>query len=392
MRNYFYSVFAIMMAAVMSVSFTACGGDGDSGSQGDNNVTVSVTPTSTSLLSNEGSTSSIYIKTEGMWSITGCPEWLHLTSTSGEGNTSITLTTKSDNFSAEVRSATLTVTAGTASATFTVSQEKFFPDGLDVSLGDMTVMADGFACDLVFPSKAKGYREAFFTESQLKAMTDRDIYNKLMQQTEYSGSVDWTVSPVADPNTNIVYCIAAYGNESNSDGSHKYGPMTMKTITTASKTIWADMYLTLSYTSSRWTANAQKYGQYGTRCQKYYYFGTENEAEMMNKYYLNASYALLAHLIYKPFIAKYPDEYATGGQTFPFSRTGNQFFFGTWGIDDTGKYSAEHTAIYKDLSSSAPSMLMRQRTVDYSSWNKPRNLPSRDDIEKIRKEIRLIKM
>ena len=379
-----------MMAALMCVGYTSCGSDDDDDDKKKDEI--SVTPTSTSLLSNEGSTSTVYIKTDGLWNITGCPEWLHMTSTSGEGNTTITLTSKSENFSAEVRSATLTVTAGTASTTFTVSQEKYFPDGLDVSLGDMTIMSDGFACDLVFPSKAKGYREAFFTESQVKTMTDRDIYNQLMQKTEYSGSADWTVSPVADPNTTIVYCIAAYGNESNSDGSHKYGPMTIQRITTASRTLWADMYLTLTYTSSRWTANAQKYGTYGTRCQKYYYFGTESAASDMNTYYSYASYAFLAHLIYKPIIAENPDGYAVGGQNFPYSRTGNEFFFGTWGIDDNNNYSSEHTGIYKDLSSSAPNMVLKQRSVDYPSWNEPRTLPTKKDIEELRKEVKLIKI
>lgn len=393
-KNYFLSAMAFVTAMMLSMGFTSCGDDDeDEPSTKPISSSISVTPTSISLLSNEGSTASVNIKTDGIWNISGCPDWLHMTSTSGEGNTSITITAKSENFSASVRSATLTVSTSSSSTSFTVNQDKYFPDGLEVQIGDMTIMSDGFACDLKFPDKAKGYREAFFTESQVKTMTERDMYNKLMKQDEYSGSLDWTWSPMADPNTTIIYCIAAYGNESNSDGSHKYGPMTIEKIATTAKTLWADMYLTSSYTSSRWTATAQKYGTYGTRCQKYYYFGTESEASTMRQYYELFTYAFLAHALYKPMIKEYPDDYAVSGQSFYFNRTGNQFFFGAWGIDDNNNYSAEHTATYINLSSSAPNMIMRQRSVaDYSSWNEPRQHPSKAEMEKMRKAVKLIKM
>lgn len=390
-KNYFLSAMAFVTATMLSLGFTSCGPDPD---DDPTSSSISVTPTSISLLSNEGSTASVNIKADGIWNISGCPDWLHMTSTSGEGNTSITITAKSENFSASVRSATLTVSTSSSSTSFTVNQDKYFTDGLEVTIGDMTIMSDGFACDLNFPDKAKGYKEAFFTESGITTMTERDIYNTLMKKPEYTIEYDYTWSPIVDPNTTIIYCIAAYGNESNSDGSHKYGPMTTKKITTTSKTLWADMYLTSSYTSQRWTATAQRNGAYGTRCQKYYYFPftSEYNASTMAKYY-NECYAFIAHNIYKPIIKEYPDNYATSGQSFYYERNGNQFFFGVWGVDDNNNYSAEHTATYINLSSSAPNMIMRQRSVaDYSSWNEPRQHPSKAEMENMRKAVKLIKM
>ena len=398
-RNFLWSVLVVMMTTMFSICLVACGG-GDDDDVLDPTPTpptptesVSVSPTSVSLLSTEGSATTISITSNSSWTISGCPDWLHMTATSGQGNTSVTLTTKSENFSAQERSATLTVSTAASSATCVVKQDKYFSEGLDVSTLNMTIMSDGFACDLQFGPKTKGYKEAFFTESQLRTMTDRDIYNKLMEQTEYSESADYTFSPIVDPGTTIVYCIAAYGNENNADGSHKYGPMTMERITTTSPTVWADMYVTTNYNSTRWTGTAQKYGTYGTRCQKYYYFGSESVASTLWLYYNYAPYAALAHMYYKPIIADYPDDYAVSGQSFYYNRSGNEFFFGVWGIDDNNNYSAEHTASYIDLSSSVNiPMKVVKKPVDSSEWNQPRSMPTKAEVEKIRKSVKVMRV
>lgn len=348
-------------------------------------VSVSVSPTSVSLLAKEGSTTSIQITSTGAWSISNSPEWLHLTALSGQGNTSVTLTAKSDNFSDVERTATLTVSTSTSSTTLTVSQEPVLAKNLQVKMTDLTVMSDGFASYLTFPANAKGYREAFFTEYAVQTKTERDIFNMLMEKTEYSGSLDLTYSPIVDPGTVIYYCIAAYGNENNSDGTHKYGAMTIEKIVVPEKTLYADMYVTSTYTSARWTATTQKYGTYGTRCQKYYYFAYEgDDAETANLYYNGYPYAVLALLEYKPKIKDSPDDYAVSGQSFFYPRSENKFFFGVWGIDDTGKYSAEHTSTYQNLSS-APALMMQtpKRAADVSKWNEPRKILSKAELRKV---------
>ena len=394
-KNFLWSVLAIMMAMTLSAGFASCGGDdgGDSNTGGNNinpggggdQTMVVVSPTSVSLLAKEGSSTTISISSTGLWSISNCPDWLHMTATSGNGNTNVTLTTKSENFSDQERTASLIITAGTSSTSFSVSQEPALARNLQVGISDLTVMSDGFACNLTFPTNAKGYREAFFTEYAMQTKTERDIYNMLMDKSEISGNADYTYSPVVDPGTTIYYCIAAYGNENNSDGTHKYGAMTMEKITIPAKTLYADMYLTSSYTSSRWTATAQKYGTYGTRCQKYYYFAYEGEsAETMWVIFNNYPYAFLALFEYKSQIAEDPDHYAVSGQSFQFSRSQNKFFFGTWGIDDNGNFSKEHNATYQNPSS-APSMFLQtsKKTVDASKWSEPRIYKTKADIEKL---------
>lgn len=391
-RNFLWSVLAYVMAVTFCVGFIGCGGGDDGGSSSDkptpptpDETMVDVSPTSVSLLAKEGSSTTISISSTGRWSISECPDWLHITAFSGNGNTNVTLTTKSENFSDQERTASLTITAGTSSTSVSVSQEPILARNLQVGISDMTIMSDGFACNLTFPTNAKGYREAFFTEYAMQTKTERDIYNMLMEKKETSGSADFTYSPIVDPGTSIYYCIAAYGNENNSDGTHKYGAMSMEKITIPAKTLYADMYLTSSYTSTRYTATAQKYGTYGTRCQKYYYFAYEGEtAETMWGIFNNFTYAFLALFEYKSQIALDPDHYAVSGQSFQYSRNNNNFFFGTWGVDDKGNFSNEHNATYQSPSS-APSILLQasKKAEDVSKWNKPRIYKTKADIEKL---------
>ena len=357
---------------------------------------ISVSPTSASLLGEKGSTANISVMATGNWSLAGCPDWLHSSATTGVGNTNVVLTTLSANdMSDEPRTATLIFNSNGMNVSVSVTQESILPTGLRVETSNMTIMSDGFACDLKFGPNTKGYREAFFTESEVQTLTDKDIFNKLMEKTEYSGSVDYTFLPgwVA-ANTSLVYCVAAYGNESNSDGSHKYGPITIKRVTTKPETIYDDMYLTSSYNSSRWTVTASRQGSYGQRCDEFYYVAAEDDAA--EEYYFYASrvtYAFLAHLLFKPNIEKDRNwNYCNGPQTMNWTRSGDRFFCATWGIDrDTKEFSAELSAVYRDLSSSSSRETKRVKSNSFE-WNKSIRRPTQAEINKMRKSFQIIKI
>ncbi len=398
MKKYFLSMMSILMLAMLCVGLASCSkdGDGDDASPSPASTDVSVSPSTSSLLGNNGSSTSFTVITEGNWNISGQPDWLHLTATSGTGRTNVTITATSENFSDESRSAVLTVTTLSSAATLTVEQKGVLPSNLRVSLSNLTVMSDGFAADLTFGSNTKGYREAFVTESATDVLTERDLYNMLMEKQEYSGKVDWTVSPIVDPGTTIVYCVAAYGNENNADGTHKYGPMTMKKIKAIQPTVYADMPVyNIGYTSSQWSPVTKKQGAKGTRCAKYYYFMAEGDvAEGLHDLWLSAPYAFLAHSIYKPVIEENPSEYAINEQTFSYTRTTSKCFFGTWGIDDANNYSAEHEMGYRDLTSSAngPVVQKVKKGVKESGSNAPRRIPTKQQMSELRKGVKVIRV
>ncbi len=341
----------------------------------------------------------INITANSDWQITAVPDWIRVSPLNGSKNSTITVTVEKENFSDEDREATLIVEGSGISANLNVLQVAKLAKNCRVTLSNKTIMWDGFAADLTFEDGAIGYREAFFTEDDIKGMTDRDIYNLLMEQHEYDESTDYTYLPGwVDENTKIIYCIAAYGSENNIDGSHKYGPMNKMEITTKKETLYADMYLNLTYTSSRWTVTTSRVGQYGQRCDEYYIFCTEGDywASYYNYMASNYTYALFAHLVFKPQIEEDPNNgYKYGPQDINYSRESDQIFFACWGKDrDSKEFSAELTTLYKDLSSDDYSFVSQySRTQNNtSSWNKPRRIIPRSDIEELRKNMKVYKI
>lgn len=338
-----------------------------------------------------GESQQVNVTSNVSWSVTNTSEWVRVSPNNGNGNSTLTITVNSENFSDESRTANIQVKGGGATATIVVSQDGVLGKNLRVGLSNLTVMCDGFAADLSFPKNAKGYKEAFFTESAYKNLTERDLYNMLMEETEMSGSLDWTYLPTwVDPGTTIVYCIAAYGNENNEDGSHKYGPMTMEKITTKQMTIYDDMLLDVSYTRSEWKVNATRSGQYGQRCDEYYYLAAEDEYALNLYNYSNTlTYAFLAHFFYEPMIKENPNtNYKYGPQVMTWRKEGSVFFISTWGKDrDTKKFSSElswEVGVEEDD--------VKQQTrkkLKPSEWNKPRHVITRAELEKLRSGIRI---
>lgn len=311
---------------------------------------IKVSP-SVELLGTVNSTTTITVSAtqDATWSVSGVPEWLSMNK-SGVGTSNVTVTAIQENFSDEPREAVLTFTTvdGFAYATCTVTQKGVLAANCRVTIGDMTVMSDGFAGDLTFDSNCKGYKEAFFYASALPSLTDKDVFNSLMEEPEFRGSLDFFASPYISPSTypelEIVYCIAAYGSETNPDGTHKYGPVTMKIVKTRPETFSSDMLMTLSYTTSTWKVTTFRQGSFGQRCDYYYYIAGEgSDAEVLFDEWMSYTDAYMAHFYFKPQIEKNADwNFKNGPQTMVFSRTEDKFCCITWGKHNaTNEFSAE---------------------------------------------------
>lgn len=344
----------------LSITLTACGGDDEPQPP---STTIKVSP-SVELLGVANSTTTITVNTsqDATWTISGAPEWLSLNK-SGVGSSNVTITATQENFSDEPREAQLIFTTddGVAAATCTVTQKGVLAANCKVMIGDVTVMSDGFAGDLTFDTNCKGYREAFFYASDLPSLTERDVFNALMEEPEYGGSVDFFaspyISPQLQPEQEIVYCIVAYGSETNPDGTHKYGPVTMMNIKTKAKTPNSDMYMTLSYTTSTWKVTTSRQGSYGQRCDYYYYLaGQGSGAEDLYEVWVSTTDAYMAHFYFKPEIEKNPDwNLLNGPQELLFPRSEDKFCCITWGKhNSTNEFSAElRVCCYPTIFSSA---------------------------------------
>lgn len=336
----------------------------------------------------------INISANSEWAIANVPEWLQVSPINGFGNSTIQVKVVSENFSDDDRSCSLNINGNGATARLDIIQVAKLAKNVRVTMSNLTTMCDGFACDLTFGSAAKGYREAFYIENSTTASyTDRDFYNKLMSEDEYSGVIDWTYVPGwVDPGTTIIYCVAAYGNENNPDGTHKYGPMLIRRITTPQQTIYDDLILSLSYTSTRWSVTTSRVGSYGQRCDEYYIWANSGDyADKFYGYVNSLTYAFMAHFYMEPKIKADPnDGYKYGPQTINFSRDNDKFFMACWGIDrDTKKFSAEMTSIYKNLDTNSTPKRVRSNPA---TWNKKRHIVTREEIEKMRKSLKVYRV
>lgn len=86
-------------------------------------IKLSVDVTSINLSSVANASQTINIICNSSWSISGIPDWLQTSSLSGNGNSSIVITTRSANESASVRSASIVVSSEGQTQTVTVQQE-----------------------------------------------------------------------------------------------------------------------------------------------------------------------------------------------------------------------------------------------------------------------------
>lgn len=85
--------------------------------------TISINPTSISLENTSGSYKAVTVTANQSWTITGAPEWLGVSQSTGSGNDTVTFTTQSANSGAEGRTGTITFTGSqSGSATLSVTQ------------------------------------------------------------------------------------------------------------------------------------------------------------------------------------------------------------------------------------------------------------------------------
>lgn len=328
------------------------------GAEGELRVNGS-TSASLSFGADGGEKQQINITANSDWTITSIPDWIRVSPVNGSKNSTITLTVETENFSDEDREATLVIEGNGISANLNVNQVAKLAKNCRIEFSNMTLMYDGFAADLAFGSDVVGYREAFFEEDDVRGLTDRDIYNKLMEQPEYIQEENYTFSGIYEAGTTIWYCIAAYGRENNSDGTHKYGPAIIKKITTKNITPESDMMLSISYNNLNW--NVRAYRGYDTEtginwgqlCSEFYLGYYEGEAatkERIRSYFISS--AFWSHFIFKKLMEENAQSlFFYEPQTIEFEKENDEIFVLSWGKNrETGELSSELITRYMDIS------------------------------------------
>lgn len=344
-KNYYCSVLAIVMVAVLCIGFTACGGDDGGGGNSSSNLVVS--PFQIQLTSEKDAKGSFTITTNEEWSISNIPQWLTLSALSGQGTTTITVTAADENRNDEKRSAVIRVTAGSVSKDVTVDQLPAYTAGCRISVGNELILSNGFYADLTFDKDVYGYVEGYYYASILKTKTEKELYEEVKSS---SGAVakdyNFAISSLPSASTDYIYCVIGY------DKNHNFGPMTIHNFTTKSNSTTSDASIgTVSYSSTYWTYTITMQ----SRCHHFYrLIATNSYAEA----YYSYPDIMLAYFIRERIAdPNYPDyDYSINGGTMRTNResTDTAFLVWTWGVNDKDEFSGNIRSAYRNLSSSAP--------------------------------------
>lgn len=358
-KNYYCSVLAIVMVAVLCIGFTACGGDSGGDSTPPPTPNLYVNGVASTSLSFEGSFNgksgidfkqTVSVTSNVSWTVSGVPDWLSVSPTNGSGDLQLSIYPLNENSSPQTRTATITISGSGASATITVTQSAGLDANLSVSPNTIVVLSDGFAFDFNYGSSVKYYYVARYLPTELERKTDNEII------TEMSSNVGNRDTPSDSyvtswqnqtPLTDYIICTVGY------DQNGKHGALTKTSIKTKKGTNQAlasisDVHYDDTYW--RWTTTVNGY------VTKYYMWFITNT----NLY--NTTDAAVAWFFDRAMKAN-PSEFSpiAQGDSWRINRNGETtFHVATWALDTEGNLSGVIGRFRGSINSSAPSLSIGQ--------------------------------
>ena len=269
------------------------------------------------------------ITCNGTWTLEGKPEWLDISSLSGNGTSTIKVWANEANNSTSERSALLTVKTVTKSATKTVTQRAGFDSKLQVSPKTIVTLANGFAFNFTFGSNVKYYYVARYLPSAIDRKTDDEIIREMSSDDSNRDTPtdDYVTSwQKQNPLTEYIICTVGYDQNGN------HGALSKTSIKTKSGTNQAAAVISdVQYDDTQWswttTVNA-----YLTRY--YMWFNT-------NSYLYDTTDAAIAWF-FKRQMDNNPDNFQPIAQSGSWSRSrngGTIFDVITWALDVDGNFS-----------------------------------------------------
>lgn len=177
------TLFIMSLLMTLLVGVQSCSSDDDDDKVG----MVSTDKTTITFMAQQGVSEYLNIIANKEWTVSGMPEWLNASAISGRGNSTITLTTKTANNSAEERRAELTIRSGEKVTYVTVTQESKLVADCIVKPTNIVTLATGTAFDFSYGSKvAYFYRAVYtpttterYTEDEIIAVITKDIDNRI---------------------------------------------------------------------------------------------------------------------------------------------------------------------------------------------------------------------
>lgn len=258
------------MSMMLSAAFVSCGSDKkDEPSQEPEPTMLEVNPISISLISSANSSAEITIKCNENWKIKSQPEWINLSSTSGKGDTSITITAISANESASIRKGELIIESGELSETVEVMQLASLQSGCEISIADEVILNTSATFELNFGNKAAYYYAGYFPASSA-GWSDSKIITELENSDNAMTAKSGSTITAADlsENTTYVQCMVAYDTKGNR------GELFRRSFSTGTSSQAPVAYIEdVSYSDTYWYWTTK----IGGRAHEYYMLATSGD-------------------------------------------------------------------------------------------------------------------
>lgn len=225
----------------------------------------------------QSDTKMLQIRSNSSWIITGQPSWLGLSSTSGNGDQTITLITRSFNNSSKSRTATLTIstTDGSVSANVVLSQEAGLVAECTVIPTNIITLYNGVAFDYDYGKNAARYFRGYLEKSLVGTMSESEIITVLEERFDRMAVTQGVFTDFSGLDENTAYYIYTLGY--NSEG--KRGDLTRVEVTTRQRLNNWTLNEPMAWISE--IAQDKNYWYWditkGTRCRTYLEAITENE-------------------------------------------------------------------------------------------------------------------
>ena len=298
-----------------------------------------------------GSAGELTITSNSDWELTPkVVDWLTFSSTSGSsGTTTIKISTRSENFSDEVRTVVATIKSATSKLEIEINQKPYLAPNCRVTIKNDVVMCDGAAGDLVLGSDARGYIEYVFPKNFVSTYTDKEIHQYLLEYGErwrYDETTNFFYTPgKLDANSEYVYCIVAYNADSFT------GPLVKYAFKTRPVTNLYDATVSVTRKNGYWYYSTKMLDQ----CKRYYHWGwVDEDADDLNYFFANYSHAFLAYWLFNGMVEKDPEGYAINNveKYYTDSASSKSCITVTWGLNDNLAFSSQFRYAYGSLSSS----------------------------------------
>lgn len=238
-----FKLVVLTMLTFVGINFASCGSSSD-----DEPTTLTVNPNAISLVSSANASATITIECSGQWLVTSYPDWINISSTSGTGNTTLTITALTENATASVRSGYIMISSDDLEATVNVSQVAALKSGCEVTIDDQVILNTSATFRLKFGSNAS-YMYGGFLSASAAGWNDNKIVEVLENSAEAMNCKNGMTLTADNLNekTSYIQCFVAY------DAKGNRGEVIRIPFTTASSKNAPAAYISdVSYSDDYW--------------------------------------------------------------------------------------------------------------------------------------------